>query len=153
MNVSQPNPNLNNSRSSPSATENNTNLNNNNNQPPSVKRPRTKTTPMRSHSQQISDDENVSINVSLSRVSSDEAELSLTLPTRGRLCYDNLTHQRKKEVQSSLLRDDVWLQMLTCLTKIRPTNETLELFGKILPEPEKARFFTEIKKAYANRSG
>lgn len=132
---------------SPSSTENNTNQMNNNQAP--VKRPRTKTTTMRSQIQ-ISDDAAFTINVSLSRLPIDRAELSLTTEEYGKINYDFLTDKRKNEVQSSLLKDDVWLKMLQHLKSIRPTAETLTLFQKILPEAQHNRFIAELRSVYGN---
>lgn len=79
---------------------------------------RTKTTPLRSGptpvdngAVQISDDAQITISVSLSRLGTDHAELSLTTEPHGKISYDSLTEKRKLEVQSSLLKDDVWLKM------------------------------------------
>lgn len=128
--------------------------NHNNNQLNPVKRvgPRTKTTPMRPNPNlQISDQSNLTISVSLSRLGTDYAELTLTIPDHGKIQYDTLTNKRKLEVQSSLLKDNVWLQMLEHLKRIQPTRDTLELFKKILPPPQKEKFFSDLKKAYENR--
>lgn len=151
---------------SPNSTENHVNLNNNNNndQVTTTKRPRTKTTPLRAQTpapsqpqppQQpptLSDEANISISVSLSKVGTDRAELILTLDHQ-RLNYDNLTIKRQNEVQSSLIKDGVWKQMLNHLKKIQPTNETLLLFEKILPQPESEQFFAELKAVYGQRIG
>lgn len=139
----------NNRTDSPNSTENNSNLNNN--QPPNVKRVRTKTTPMRSGGVQISDDANITISVSLSRLGTDQAELSLTTDQHGKISYDALTDKRKQEVQSSLLKDDVWLKMLTHLKSIRPTSDTMQLFKQILPVAEHNTFMTELRKVYGSR--
>lgn len=148
MNVAQPTEINSNPRiDSPSSTENHTN---NNNQSIAVKRPRCKTTPMRPNPQ-ISDETNITISVSLSRLGNDHAELTLTVPNMGKISYDTLTIKRKQEVQCSLLKDNVWLQMLEHLKRIRPTTETLELFRKILPKSQNEKFFGELKKAYENR--
>lgn len=134
---------------SPNSTENNTNLNNN--QQSVVKRVRTKTTPLRNNGIQISDDANITISVSLSRLGTDQAELSLTTEPYGKIGYDSLTDKRKQEVQSSLLKDDVWLKMLTHLKSIRPTNDTMKLFKQILPSEQHSVFMTELRKIYGNR--
>ncbi|XP_055316825.1 nucleolar protein dao-5-like isoform X2 [Sitodiplosis mosellana] len=153
MNAAQPSQASPNPRmDSPNSTENHLN----NNQVTSTKqRPRTKTTPLRPLApapSQLSDDANISISVSLSRVGKDYAELILTLEQQ-RLQYDNLTMKRKQEVQQSLLKDNVWLQMLNHLKDIQPTNETLALFEKILPKPQQNQFFAELKRVYGNRIG
>lgn len=138
---------------SPNSTENHANLNNN--QVTSTKRPRTKSTPLRAQQQQLSqlsDDANISISVSLSRVGQDRAELILTIDQQ-RLVYDTLTNKRKNEVACSLLKDDVWLQMLNHLKTIQPTNDTLTLFEKILPKPQRDHFFAELRRVYGNRIG
>lgn len=137
---------------SPNSTENHANLNNN--QVTTTKRPRTKSTPLRAQQQfsQLSDDANISISVSLSRVGQDRAELILTIDQQ-RLIYDSLTPKRKNEVACSLLKDDVWLQMLNHLKTIQPTNETLTLFEKILPKQQRDQFFAELKRVYGNRIG
>lgn len=142
---------------SPNSTENHANHlnNNNNNQVSSTKRPRTKTTPLRPmppEAPQLDDDANISISVSLSRAGTGRAELILTLDNQ-RLQYDALTKKRQQEVQQSLLKDNVWLQMLNHLKNIQPTNETLTLFEKILPRPEQDEFFSELKRVYGNRIG
>lgn len=134
---------------SPNSTENNSNLNNN--QPPAVKRVRTKTTPMRNNTNLISDDANITISVSLTKLGADQAELSLTTEQHGKITYDALTDKRKQEVQSSLLKDDVWLKMLKHLKTIRPTNETMQLFKQILPVQQHNTFMTELRKVYGNR--
>lgn len=139
-------------RNSPNLTENNTNLNNNI-QVTNAKRPRTKTTPLRPQPQPVSDDENVSINVTLARLGEREAELTLSTKARGRICYDTLSEKHKTEVQSSLLRNDTWLQMLQHLKTMRPTDETLALFQKILPKERHDYFVNELKSANSNRSG
>lgn len=141
-------------RNSPNLTENNTNLNNNI-QVTNAKRPRTKTTPMRPQPQlqPVGDDENVSINVTLARLGEREAELTLSTKARGRICYDTLSDKHKNEVQSSLLRNDTWLQMLQHLKSMQPTDETLELFQKILPKDQHDYFVNELKSANPNRSG
>lgn len=152
----------NNRTDSPNSTENNSNLNNN--QTSTVKRVRTKMTPMRNGASgggsggggggngvYISDDANVTISVSLSRLGTDQAELSLTTEQHGKINYDSLTDKRKQEVQSSLLKDDVWLKMLKHLKKIQPTNDTMQLFKQILPAPQHATFMTELRKVYGNR--
>lgn len=135
---------------SPNSAENNSNLNNNQ-PPPAVKRVRTKMTPMRNGGVYISDDANITISVSLSRLGTDQAELSLTTDQHGKINYDTLTDKRKQEVQSSLLKDDVWLKMLTHLKTIRPTNETMQLFKQILPAQEHNTFMTELRKVYGSR--
>lgn len=157
MNAAQPaQPSPNPRMDSPNSTENHTNnLNNNNNQVSSTKRPRTKTTPLRPLAPappQLDDDANISISVSLSRVGAGRAELILTLDQK-RLQYDDLTKKRKQEVQQSLLKDNVWLQMLNHLKSIQPTNETLTLFEKILPKPQQDQFFSELKRVYGNQIG
>lgn len=135
---------------SPNSTENQANLNNN--QVSSTKRPRIKTTPLRTTTPappQLSDDANISISVSLSRVNNDQAELILTLDNQ-KLDYDNLTLKRQQEVKSSLLKDNVWLKMLNHLKNIQPTDETLTFFEKILPETERKQFFAELREVYGN---
>lgn len=155
-NAAQPIQSLANNRTdSPNSTENNTNFNNNN-QSNGKKRVRTKTTPLRAGQMgnggiEISDDANITISVSLSRLGTDQAELSLTTEPHGKISYDSLTEKRKQEVQSSLLKDDVWLKMLTHLKSIRPTNDTLKLFRQILPASQHILFMNELKKAYGNR--
>lgn len=139
-------------RNSPNLTENNTNLNNNI-QVTNAKRPRTKTTPLRPQPQTVGDDENVTINVTLARLGEREAELTLSTKAQGRICYDNLSEKQKGEVQSSLLRNDTWLQMLQHLKTMRPTDETLVLFHKILPKNQHDYFVNELKTANQNRSG
>lgn len=125
----------------------------NNNQPKPVpapvKRVRTKTTPLRSQLN-IDDNASISISVSLTRLGEDTAELSLTTQEHGKLNYDQLTKKRQDEVKSSLLKDNVWQKMLTHLTKIRPTSETLALFQKILPTAEHVLFMTELRKVWGN---
>lgn len=116
-----------------------------------MKRVRTKTTPLRNGGVQISDDTNITISVSLSKLGTDQAELSLTTDQHGKISYDALTDKRKQEVQSSLLKDNVWLKMLTHLRSIRPTNETMQLFKQILPAQEHNTFMTELRKVYGNR--
>lgn len=135
---------------SPNSTENNSNLNNNN-QPATVKRVRTKTTPMRNGGVQISDDANITISVSLTKLGVDQAELSLTTEPHGKISYDALTDKRKQEVQSSLLKDDVWVKMLKHLKTIRPTNDTMQLFRQILPAHQHNIFMTELRKVYGSR--
>lgn len=161
MNASQqPQPSSNTRMDSPNSTENNANNvnnNNNNNQVSSTKRPRTKTTPLRPLAPtpappQLDDEANISISVSLSRSTAGRAELILTLDNQ-KLQYDDLTKKRRQEVQQSLLKDNVWLQMLSHLKSIQPTNETLTLFEKILPKPEQDQFFSELKRVYGNRIG
>lgn len=140
----------NNRTDSPNSTENNSNLNNN--QVAAVKRVRTKTTPMRNTSGVfISDDANVTISVSLTKLGADQAELSLTTEQYGKISYDALTDKRKQEVQSSLLKDDVWLKMLKHLKTIRPTVETMQLFKQILPVPQHKTFMQELQKVYGTR--
>lgn len=99
---------------------------------------------------QFSDDANVTISVSLSRLNSDSAELSLNTEEFGRISYDFLTDKRKQEVQSSLLKDNVWLKMLTHLKTIRPTSDTLTLFQKILPKAQHDQFISELRSVYGN---
>lgn len=151
---------------SPNSMENNTNINNsniNNTKRVSLtKRPRTKTTPLRSQAQiqpaaaatnpPISDDADISISVSLSRLGHDQSELILTL-NNIRLNFDTLTIKRQNEVQSSLLKDDVWKKMLEFLKTMKPTQETLNLFQKILPKPTYNIFLTELKHVYGNYFG
>lgn len=137
----------------PSLMENNTNLNNNNQAV--AKRPRTKTTPMRRQSQSqshqlIDDSTNMTISVSLSRLGTNYAELTLTAESIGKISYDTLSEKRKQEVRSSLLKDSVWLQMLGHLKKIRPTSETVHLFEQILPKPQYDRFINELREVYPN---
>lgn len=139
-------------RKSLNLTENNTNLNNNI-QVTNAKRPRTKTTPLRPQPEPVVDDENVSINVTLARLGDREAELTLSTKARGRISYDTLSDKHKNEVQSSLLRNDTWLQMLQHLKMMRPTDETLTLFQKILPKEQHDYFVNELKSANPNRSG
>lgn len=162
----------NNQRSSPNSTENNTNLNNN--QVMAVKRgPRTKLTPMRPQPLHNDEDGNANahankngntigytngngsgtINISLSRYGMDEAELTLMTSAQSKISYDTLLPKQKDEVQKSLLRDNVWQKMLNCLRNLRPTNDTLELFRKILPNPQREHFFTELEKVYVKRNG
>lgn len=112
---------------------------------------RTKTTPMRNNGVHISDDANVTISVSLTKLGADQAELSLTTEQHGKISYDALTDKRKQEVQSSLLKDDVWLKMLKHLKSIRPTNDTLKLFKQILPAQQHNTFMMELRKVYGNR--
>lgn len=115
---------VNNRTDSPNSTENNTNLNNNNNQPPVGKRVRTKTTPLRSAGGiQISDDANITISVSLSKLGADQAELTLTTEQYGKISYDGLTEKRKQEVQSSLLKDDVWQK---CCSICEPIGQRMK---------------------------
>lgn len=101
----------------------------------------------------ISDDADISIAVSLSKLGNDHAELILTLPGLGRLNFDDLTSKRKQEVQCSLLKDDVWLKMLNFLKKIKPTHDTIQLFGKILPQLQHDRFIGELRIAYGPHFG
>lgn len=124
------------------------NVDNNN-----VKRPRTKTTPVRNQLQQLSDDASISISISLTRLDTNQVELTFSVPSIGKINYDTLTIKRKQEIQSSLIKNDVWKKMLHYLKQIPPTNETLQLFGKILPQQLNEEFFSELKKVYGNRSG
>lgn len=157
MNAAQPSQASSNPRlDSPNSTENHA-KNLNNNQISSTKRPRTKTTPLRPLAPapappQLDDEANISISVSLSRAGTGRAELILTLDEQ-RIRYDDLTKKRQQEVQQSLLKDNVWLQMLNHLKSIQPTNETLTLFEKILPKPQQDQFFSELKRVYGNRIG
>lgn len=132
---------------SPNSAENVDNNNQN------VKRPRTKTTPVRNQMPQISDDANVSISISLTKSETNQVELTLSVANIGKINYDTLTQKRRNEIQSSLLKDDVWKQMLHHLKILPPTNETLRLFRQILPQEESEEFFGELKKVYGNRSG
>lgn len=131
----------------PKATENKSNLNNNQTMP--MKRPRTKMTPLRAQHPTFSDIDERSISVSLTRIGNDHAELSLTVG-EVKINYDSLTPRRKQEVQSSLLKNGVWEQMLDYLKEIRPTKETLGLFAKILPTPQRDNFFGDISQFYPN---
>lgn len=106
---------------------------------------------MRNGGIQISDDANITISVSLTKLGVDQAELSLTTEPHGKISYDALTDKRKQEVQSSLLKDDVWVKMLKHLKTIRPTNDTMQLFRQILPAHQHNIFMTELRKVYGSR--
>ncbi|XP_031624973.1 rho GTPase-activating protein gacF-like isoform X2 [Contarinia nasturtii] len=142
---------------SPNSTENNTNANNSNDikRVPSTKRPRTKTTPLRSQSQAppplptISDGADISLSVSLSKVGN-MAELLITL-NEVRLDYDFLSTKRQNEIKSSLLKGNMWRKMLDLLKTITPTHEAVHLFQKILPESKFDIFINELKQVYGSR--
>lgn len=114
---------------------------------------RCKITPMRPRPHDIDDDTDEPISVSLTRLPTGAVELSLK-SNSNQVQYEQLSELRKGEVQNCLIRDNIWKQMLhhLCKPEAVVTQQTLDLFAKILPPFEQTIFFSQIEAAKKHRA-
>lgn len=80
------------------------------------------------------------IHVSLIKRNTGELELTLT-QDKYKLEYDQLNSIQRAEVQKSLLSQNIWSKMLEHIKHGTPTQETLTLFERLLPDNERNIFF------------
>lgn len=112
-----------------------------------VSKPRMKLTPLRIQPPETNNviPDTEAISVSLSKIHDEQIELTLNI--RGqRIDYESLNDQQKNDVKQCLLRDNIWKKMLGHIKQGKPTQETLNLFKKLLQPKERQEFFETFYK-------
>lgn len=85
----------------------------------------------------------IPINVALVKRMNNDLELTFTQHDN-RISFEALSDSQRIEVQRSILNNNVWYKMLEHVKNGTPTEHTMKIFKRLLPQRESTIFFSTI---------